>query len=33
MNLAIDFDLKLIAAIAIWIIGTWIIKKLIKGVC
>ncbi len=31
-NLMIEFGPKLIAAIAIWIIGSWIIKILLKGV-
>ncbi len=31
-NLIVDFGPKLIAAILIWIIGSWIIKMIIKGV-
>ncbi|GAA4800042.1 mechanosensitive ion channel family protein [Litoribaculum gwangyangense] len=30
--LIMDFGPKVIAAIAIWIIGSWIIKKLLKGI-
>ncbi|MGB6269776.1 MAG: mechanosensitive ion channel domain-containing protein [Olleya sp.] len=32
IDLIVDFGPKVIAAIAIWIIGSWIINKLIKGV-
>jgi small conductance mechanosensitive channel len=31
-NLIVDFGPKLIAAILIWIIGSWIVKMIIKGV-
>jgi len=31
-NLIVEFGPKLIAAIAIWIIGSWIIKMMLKGV-
>ena len=31
-NLIVEFGPKLIAAIAIWIIGNWIIKMILKGV-
>jgi len=31
-NLIVEFGPKLIAAIAIWIIGSWIIKLILKGV-
>ncbi|MFK7834053.1 MAG: mechanosensitive ion channel family protein [Winogradskyella sp.] len=31
-NLIVEFGPKLIAAIAIWIIGSWIVKMLLKGV-
>ncbi len=30
-ELIIDFGPKLLAAIAIWIIGAWVIKSLLKG--
>ncbi|MCB4806781.1 mechanosensitive ion channel [Tamlana sp. 62-3] len=31
MDLILDYGLKIIGAIAIWIIGSWVIKTLIKG--
>ena len=30
-NLIVEFAPKLVAAILIWIIGSWVIKKLLKG--
>jgi small conductance mechanosensitive channel len=30
-NLIIEFGPKVIAAIAIWIIGSWVVKMLLKG--
>ncbi|KJD35504.1 mechanosensitive ion channel protein [Tamlana sedimentorum] len=32
MALILDYGLKIIGALAIWIIGSWVIKKLIKGI-
>ncbi len=32
MALAVDYGLKLIGAIVIWIIGSWVISKLLKGI-
>jgi small conductance mechanosensitive channel len=32
IGLATDYGIKILGAIAIWIIGSWIIKKMIKGV-
>ncbi len=31
-TLIMDFGPKLVAAIAIWVIGSWVIKKLLKGI-
>ncbi|WP_242130731.1 mechanosensitive ion channel family protein [Aestuariivivens marinum] len=31
IKLAIDYGLKVVAAIIIWVVGSWIIKKLLKG--
>ena len=31
VNLASEYGIKIIAAIAIWIIGSWIIKKIMRG--
>lgn len=32
IELAIEYGLKIIGAIVIWVIGSWIIKKLVRGV-
>ncbi|KJD32465.1 mechanosensitive ion channel protein [Tamlana nanhaiensis] len=32
MDLILDYGLKIVGALAIWIIGSWVIKKLMKGI-
>jgi small conductance mechanosensitive channel len=32
MNLATDYGLKIIGAIIIWLIGSWVIKKILKAI-